>query len=298
MTATIAFCSSIHTAAISSIAEDLNCSRTVATLGVSTFLLGFASGPLIFAPLSEVYGRNPVYRTTLALFVLFNLGCALSPNIAALLVFRFLCGFFGSPTVTNSGGSLTDLWPPSHRSVPLALFTAASFLGPVIAPIIGGFLTEYASWRWDFWLVLIISGVVYAAMLLFLPETYAPRLLHIKEQKHGLQQSQELGLKLRTNITRPTIMFFTEPILFLLSLYMAFVYGILYLDFTAYPYVFQQTRHWDAGISGLTFLGRFPIRFVSTAATARLTWRVQVLGLVWLLQQLRRLISIAYMVIM
>ncbi|KAK8021495.1 MFS multidrug transporter [Apiospora arundinis] len=267
MTATIAFCSSIHTAAISSIAEDLNCSRTVATLGVSTFLLGFASGPLIFAPLSEVYGRNPVYRTTLALFVLFNLGCALSPNIAALLVFRFLCGFFGSPTVTNSGGSLTDLWPPSHRSVPLALFTAASFLGPVIAPIIGGFLTEYASWRWDFWLVLIISGVVYAAMLLFLPETYAPRLLHIKEQKHGLQQSQELGLKLRTNITRPTIMFFTEPILFLLSLYMAFVYGILYLDFTAYPYVFQQTRHWDAGISGLTFLGIGTGMAIATAAS-------------------------------
>lgn len=113
----------------------------------------------------------------------------------------------------------------------------------------------------DFWLVFIISGVVYAVMLLFLPETYAPRLLHIKAQKYGLQQShQELGLMLRTNITRPTVMFFTEPILFLLSLYMAFVYGILYLDFTAYPYVFQQTRHWDAGISGLTFLGRFSIR--------------------------------------
>ncbi|QPG96612.1 hypothetical protein C2857_004732 [Epichloe festucae Fl1] len=238
MTATIAFCSSIHTAAISSIAEHLNCSRTVATLGVSTFLLGFASGPLIFAPLSEVYGRNPVYRTTLALFVLFNLGCALSPNIAALLVFRFLCGFFGSPT------------------------------GPVIAPITGGFLTEFASWRWDFWLVVIISGVVYAAMLLFLPETYAPRLLHIKAQKYGLQQShQELGLMLGTNITRPTVMFFTEPILFLLSLYMAFVYGILYLDFTAYPYVFQQTRHWDAGISGLTFLGIGIGMAIATAAS-------------------------------
>lgn len=98
MTATIAFCSSIHTAAISSIADDLNCSQTVSTLGVSTFLLGFGSGPLIFAPLSEIYGRNPIYRITLLLFVLFNLGCALSPNIEALLIFRFLCGFFGSPT--------------------------------------------------------------------------------------------------------------------------------------------------------------------------------------------------------
>lgn len=98
MTATIAFCSSIHTAAITSIAVYFECSRTVSTLGVTTFLIGFASGPLLFAPLSEVYGRNIIYRVTLLLFALFNIGCALSPNVAALLVFRFLCGFFGSPT--------------------------------------------------------------------------------------------------------------------------------------------------------------------------------------------------------
>lgn len=98
MTSTIGFCSSIHTAAISAISQDLACSNTVATLGVTTFLLGFGTGPLIFAPLSEIYGRNPVYRSVLFPFVLFNVGCALSPNIATLLVFRFLCGFFGSPT--------------------------------------------------------------------------------------------------------------------------------------------------------------------------------------------------------
>ncbi|UNI18424.1 hypothetical protein JDV02_004694 [Purpureocillium takamizusanense] len=256
MTAIVAFCSSIHTAAITAIANDLNCSITVSTLGVSTFLLGFASGPLIYAPLSEVYGRNPIYRITFLLFVLFNLGCALSPNIAALLVFRFLCGFFGSPTVTNSGGSITDLWPPSHRSVPLALFTAASFLGPVISPIAAGFLTKYTSWRWDYWLVAIMSGLVYILMFLLLPETYQPRLLQEKARRLGIGAAPlGLGEMLRTSLTRPTVMFLTEPILFLLSLYMAFVYGILYLDFTAYPFVFMQTRHWDADLASLSFLG-------------------------------------------
>ncbi|KAK6071346.1 MFS multidrug transporter [Seiridium cupressi] len=97
---------------ITSVAEDFNYSRTVSTLGVSTFLFGFASGALISAPLSELYGRYPIYRINLFLFVVFNPGCALAPNIAALLVFRFLCGFFGLTTVTNSGGSFTDLWPP------------------------------------------------------------------------------------------------------------------------------------------------------------------------------------------
>lgn len=98
MTATITFSSSIHASAIGGVSKEFGCSRTVATLGVTTFLLGFATGPLLFAPLSEVWGRSLVFRITLGLFFCFNLGCALAPNVVALLVLRFLCGFFGSPT--------------------------------------------------------------------------------------------------------------------------------------------------------------------------------------------------------
>ena len=98
MTTTITFCSSIHAAAITGVAESFGCSTTVSTLGVTTFLLGFATGPLLFAPLSEVWGRTLVFRITFFLFFCFNIGCALAPNIAALLILRFLAGFFGSPT--------------------------------------------------------------------------------------------------------------------------------------------------------------------------------------------------------
>ena len=97
MTTTITFCASIHAAAVNGVAEAFSCSKTVSTLGVTTFMIGFATGPLLFAPLSEVWGRCLVFRITLFLFFCFNVGCALAPNIAALLVFRFLCGFFGSP---------------------------------------------------------------------------------------------------------------------------------------------------------------------------------------------------------
>ncbi|KAH8195930.1 hypothetical protein TruAng_009909 [Truncatella angustata] len=87
-------------------------------------------------------------------------------------------------------------------------------------------------------------------------ETFQPVLIEKKAKQLGLPLPQHnFKSTLRNNLTRPSSMFLTEPILFLLSLYMAFVYGILYLDFTAYPYVFQQTRQWEAGISGLTFLG-------------------------------------------
>lgn len=189
---------------------------------------------------------------------MFQIGCALAPNVACMIVFRFFSGFFGSPTVTNSGGSITDIWPQNNRSVPLALFSAASFLGPVIAPTVGGFICQYTSWRWNFWLVLIVSGVCYVAMTMFLPETYGPKLLMDKRRRMpSYSPADHPAVKdmLHTNLTRPWLMLFTEPILFLLSLYMAFVYGILYLDFTAYPVVYRETRGWPAGIAGLSFLG-------------------------------------------
>ncbi|KAH7126683.1 major facilitator superfamily domain-containing protein [Dendryphion nanum] len=270
MTATITFCSSIHAAAVKGVARSFECSNTVATLGVTTFLLGFATGPLLFAPLSEVWGRCLVFRITLFLFFCFNVGCALAPNIAALLVLRFLCGFFGSPTVTNSGGVLADIWPQSHRSVPFALFTTGSSLGPVIAPTIGGFISQYLSWRWHYWVVTIVSGTVYVAMLFFLPETYVTVLLEQKKKRAGIKPNHmSFKDQYATNLTRPWLMLFTEPILFTLGLYSAFVWGILYLDFTAYPVVFQQSRHWSEGISGLSFLG---IGVGMAIATASSPW--------------------------
>lgn len=98
MTATIAFCPSIYTSTITYLSSDFHLSRTVATLGVTTFLLGFAAGPLLFAPLSEVWGRRAVFFATMPLFIVGNVACAVAPNIVVLLVFRFVCGIFGSPS--------------------------------------------------------------------------------------------------------------------------------------------------------------------------------------------------------
>lgn len=175
-----------------------------------------------------------------------------------MILFRFFSGFFGLPTVTNSGGSITDIWPQNNRSVLLALFSAASFLGPVIAPTVGGFICQYTSWRWNFWVVLILSGASYITMVVLLPETYPPKLLRGKMRDmpgHDIPTHTMVKEQLYTTLTQPWLMLFTKPILFLLSLYMAFVYGILYLDFTAYPVVYKETRGWPPGITGLSFLG-------------------------------------------
>ncbi|PSN64095.1 MFS general substrate transporter [Corynespora cassiicola Philippines] len=270
MTATITLAASIHASAARGVAADFGCSATVATLGVTTYMLGFGVGPLLFAPLSEVWGRRLVFRITLFAFWGLGVGCALAPNVEGLLVMRFLCGFFGAPVVTNSGGFLADIWPQSQRSVPFALFTAGSSLGPVAAPVAGGFIAQYLTWRWHYWVVSIVCGVVYALMLFLVPETYAPVLLEWKMKKAGFPTVRKsFKEQYSTNLIRPWIMLFTEPILFVLGLYSAFVWGLLYLDFTAYPFVYQQSRGWTEGMAGLSFLG---IGLGMIMATASSPW--------------------------
>lgn len=197
-------------------------------------------------------GRNPIYWLTFSLFNLTNLASALTPNIASLLIFRFFNGLFGAPCVAISGGSLTDLWLPEERSVPFALYTAGCFCGPVIAPLLGGFLTQYAGWRWDFWFMFIVCSIELILLVVIVPETYPTK----RKGCNGSRKPREGFIRdFKKSLARPWLMFFREPILFCLSLYMSFIYGVLFLKFTAYPVVFQKARGWSLSISGLSFLG-------------------------------------------
>ncbi len=98
MSGTMGFYSGVHAAAISAVADYYHSSELASTSGVSFFLLGFAIGPLLFAPMSEMWGRNPIIRVTLLLFVISIVGCALASNIQTLLAFRFIGGLLGAPT--------------------------------------------------------------------------------------------------------------------------------------------------------------------------------------------------------
>lgn len=102
MSATMGYYSGVHAASIQAVADFYGCSVLASTSAVSFFLLGFAIGPLFFAPLSEMLGRNPILRVAFGLFVISNIGDALAPNIETLLFFRFLGGLLGAPTGTES----------------------------------------------------------------------------------------------------------------------------------------------------------------------------------------------------
>lgn len=100
----------------------------LASFVVSVYVLGFAVGPLAFAPLSEVYGRLPVYHVCNVCFVAFTIACALAKNLNMLIVFRFLAGVFGSAPLTNGGGSIADLVEQAKRGKAMSGFA----MGPIV----------------------------------------------------------------------------------------------------------------------------------------------------------------------
>lgn len=130
-------------------------SNTAATFVVSIFVLGFAFGPLIIAPLSEMYGRVIIYHVSNVFFVTFTICCAVAKNMDMLMAFRFLSGFAGVATITCGGGTIVDMMPPEKRGGAMAIWSFGPLLGPIIGPVCGGFLIEASSWRWVFWLITL-----------------------------------------------------------------------------------------------------------------------------------------------
>ena len=267
-TLSVTFASSAFTGGIIDIMTEFKVSSEVATLGISMFVLGFAVGPLFWAPFSEMFGRQRLFLFTYIGTVAFNAAAAGAPNIEALIILRFFGGAFGSSPLTNAGGVIADMFTATERGIATSIFAMAPFLGPAIGPIAGGFLGESTSWRWVQGMITIFCGVLWILSTVTYPETYTPILLERRAaaltKKTGHKYESKLnaggphltiGGKLKVALSRPWILLFMEPIVLLTSIYMAIIYGTLYLCFAAFPIVFQQGRGWSPGIGGLAFIG-------------------------------------------
>ncbi|OCL07044.1 benomyl/methotrexate resistance protein [Glonium stellatum] len=267
-TLAVSFCSSAFSGGITQLMVEFNSSQEVVTLGLSFFVVGFALGPLLWAPLSELYGRQIVYLFTFVAFAAFNAGCAGAQNTWTILILRFFGGSFGSSPLTNAGGVVADLFTAKERGLAMSLFSIAPFMGPVLGPIVGGFLGMTEGWRWVEGLMAIFSGAIWILGIFLVPETYPPVLLRkraetlskmtgkVYRSRGDIDQGPiTIGEAFSTGLKRPWILLFREPIVLLLSVYMAIIYGTLYMLFGAYPIVYQEGRGWSEGVGGLPFIG-------------------------------------------
>lgn len=211
----------------------------------SVYLAGFAVGPLAFGPLSEYLGRQPVLIGTYIGYTIFTMACALAPTYASLLVFRSLCGIHAAAPNAVLGGLYSDIYDDhGERGTAMGFFMLMTTLGPQLSPIISGY-AALLSWRWVFWVALMIAGGGMPVVLL-LPETYGPVLANRRRRNvDGARWEPDCARRGRDSVSmarifgRPFAMVVQEPILLFSSLYLALVYGVLYLFFQAYPIVFQ-----------------------------------------------------------
>ncbi|KAG5735451.1 hypothetical protein E4T56_gene12846 [Termitomyces sp. T112] len=196
---------------IPQIAEDLDTTGSIVSLAVSVHIFSTSIGALSGAAYSTFYGRRIVYLVMLPLFCIGSFGVARSASVPELLTWRFVQAFGTSPGLSLGAGVIGDIFQLEERGTAMGVFFSASLLGPALAPPVGGFFTQYSTWR-VLQLVLGITGCgIFALISMFFPETSHPGSRGIDKIPDG--QSKIVFV----NPMRP-IALFRSPNLFLVSL--------------------------------------------------------------------------------
>lgn len=269
--------------ALPQIGQDLGVSDpTVLSLLISIFVLAYAIGPLFLGPLSEIYGRRVVLQLANLFFLAWNIGCGFATSSGQLIAFRFLSGLGGSAPLAIGGGILSDCWTAEQRGQAVGLYSLMPLLGPAVGPVAGGWIAEKTTWRWCFWSTSILTVIIQLFGVIYLRETFAPVILARKAQRirketgddryHTEWETPERTLTkvLKTSLGRPFRLLATQPIIQVLALYMAFIYGLMYLVLTTYPTVWETVYNESVGIGGLNYLSLGLGFFVGAQSVARI----------------------------
>ncbi|KAK8232391.1 major facilitator superfamily domain-containing protein [Phyllosticta capitalensis] len=236
-------------------------------VGITTFTTGFALAPMAFAPLSEVFGRKPVFIYTGVLFVVCQICCGATSSYPGMLVAQFFAGVGGSTYSSMVGGVISDLYASNERNTPMALFSCAALFGVGTGAVASGFTAQYTTWRWVFYSQAIANGILVGSFALFFSETRSTVLLRRKASEFNAlhkmaeqaaaaagdadsiprirwksredEQRSSVAKLIKISVTRPFCLLFTEPVVFFFSLWAAFAWAVLYVALAAAPLVFS-----------------------------------------------------------
>ncbi|GAA6007997.1 hypothetical protein JCM10207_006991 [Rhodosporidiobolus poonsookiae] len=292
--------SSIFVPAAPLLRTEFGISQEVATLTTSLYVLGLGAGPFVFAPISELYGRQRGYIISMIGFTAMNLGCCFVNNLAGLVVLRFLAGFFGSSGPGLGVATVSDSFEPRERGKPISIYSIGPMLGPVIGSMLGNYLLLIPSssdpWRWPFRVLTILVGLNLLAIVFFVRESYAPVCerkwraeREAKRKGEGELEKEERKVKAempKTGQTKEVIVrtfkrpprMLANPICCLFATYYAFIYSIIYVFLVSFPLLYGRhdpptgafSYNWPVGTVGLSYVG-LGIGMLSSAATAAST---------------------------
>ncbi|KAG0140084.1 hypothetical protein CROQUDRAFT_53795, partial [Cronartium quercuum f. sp. fusiforme G11] len=262
---TVTLGTAIVTADVVRPARELKMSVFKSGLAMSLCAIGLGIGPLIYAPISEYYGRKRVYVLSMALYTLCTIPSALATCPEVLLIARAFAGLFGGAPLTNVGGSIADIWELDSRGLPMAILTYFTFAGPVLGPLIGTYVTDLWGWRAAYWTLVAFSAVS-VIMALVVPETLSlPREILTENGAVKFKNSFARPMthcelfwpQVKLAIVKPFKMLSTEPILVCMTAYLSLITVILYYYFFAYPLIFQNVYGYGNRKVALMFIPIF-----------------------------------------
>lgn len=197
----------------------------------------------------------------------FMFAAGAAKDFQTLMLCRFFAGVFASCPLAVVGAAFSDLFGNETRGIAIAAFSALVFIGPFISPIVGAFITQsYLGWRWTEYLTGIMGALALILDVLFLEETYAKTILQKRAGQirklthnyaiHHVSEEELIEPKdlVQKHLLLPLKLLFLEPIVFLITIYTAFIYGILYLLLEAYPIIFAEYRGINEAVATLPYL--------------------------------------------
>ncbi|KAH7273204.1 major facilitator superfamily domain-containing protein [Fusarium solani] len=257
--------SAIFTPSIPLIEEKLGANASQGTLGLSLFVIAYGIGPLILSPLSNLpsIGRSPVYVLGSLAFCLINIGTALAKNVSTILVLRFIGGFVGSAPISVGGATLMEIYGPPEVPYAIAFYAVSGVCGPILGPIFGTLaITRWKTWTATLWLLAGITAFTTIFIFFFLPETLMANIQHRRACRLQQENTQGKNHSLRSfflGVARQTVDDFKlscmDPVILFVNIHTMLIYGILYLWFELFPFVFGGIYRFDATQQALTFFG-------------------------------------------
>lgn len=269
-TFTVYCASAIYTPSVEGVMDEFGVNHSLATLGLSLYVLGYGVGPLIFSPISEIprIGRNVPYILTLFLFVVMAIPTILTQSFSGFLVLRFLTGFLGSPCLATGGATLQDMYSPLKLPYGYTAWVGATFCAPALGPVISAFAVSGGDWRLSLWEILWMAILTFVVMFVAFPETSAATILlrraqrirkRLHDQRYICQfEKDEANLFPRQIVAnaliRPLQITILDPAVFFTNFYSSYSYSVYYSFFEAFPLVYTDMYGFNLGLTGTAFL--------------------------------------------
>ena len=174
LTAVGPFSIDMYLPAFPDIARTLNTNVSEVMLSLSSFFVGIAAGQLIYGPLLERFGRKRPLYFGLSIYIASSVACAMATSVEALILFRLLQALGGCAGMVAARAIVRDLFEVKENAKIFSLLMLVVAVSPIIAPTAGGYVTAALSWRYVFFILLLMGVVILLGVHFILPESKKP----------------------------------------------------------------------------------------------------------------------------